>query len=174
MNKTILLDLDGVLTDFVGTTLKIFGKEDLIITQEDMVPQLGVTEKEFWDTIDSIGVEFWSNMAETDECNDILSLVMETGCKWIISSSPSMSPCSVIGKIKWLKKKFGNYFHDYMIGGHKYLMANPNHILIDDFARNCSKFVNNGGKAILVPRTWNGYDYLDVVTYIKTRLSELL
>lgn len=164
--------MDGVLTDFVGSVLKLFGKEDLVITQENMVNQLGITEEEFWNTIDGAGVEFWSEMKETPECDQIIDLVKRTGCTWFVSTSPNLCENSVIGKVRWLKNKFGYFFNNYMIGSSKYLMAGPNRILIDDFTKNCSKFRTYGGQAIIVPRTYNPLSGVNTVEHVKVLLNK--
>jgi hypothetical protein len=59
-----------------------------------------------------------------------------------------------------------------MIGASKHLMANPKHLLIDDNARNCQKFSDAGGLAILFPQRWNEcYDYTgDKCAYIISRI----
>jgi hypothetical protein len=42
-----------------------------------------------------------------------------------------------------------------MLGSQKWLMAKPEHILIDDSDENCTLFRENGGQAVIVPRVWN-------------------
>lgn len=173
-NKIILLDMDGVLTDFVGNALRVFGREDLVITQEDMIIELGVNEEEFCNGIDTKGEEFWAMMPETPECNSIINLVESTGFQWLISTNPSKYKYASAGKEYWLKNKFGYNFTNYMIGKHKYLMAGPDRVLIDDFAKNCHKFMKYGGDFILVPRPYNSLSNVDTLTYITKCLNKYL
>lgn len=170
----IILDMDGVLTDFVKAALPLFGKDiDYPITKTNMEEALGITTNEFWGAIEKAGHDWWANMPETLECDEILNLCQH----FVISTSPLMSVHAVTGKIEWLRKKFGSKFNNYMVGKQKQLMSKPGNILIDDFETNVNKFrsVSNPGDAILVPRPWNkGRDLnlrgMQLVKYIKHEL----
>ena len=76
-----------------------------------------------------------------------------------ISTSPSRAPASSMGKVHWLQQFFDPRFRQYMLGSHKYLMAKPGVVLIDDSDVKCTKFIEAGGDAIVFPQPWNGnYD----------------
>lgn len=83
----IILDMDEVITDFVGAACRAWGTrtEEVLKNWEpgkwDMTEPVGKTirgtplaEKEFWDKINN-NSEFWSEMNETLFVHDILSVV---------------------------------------------------------------------------------------------------
>jgi 5'(3')-deoxyribonucleotidase len=76
--------------------------------------------------------------------------------KVIICTSPSMNPSCAEQKIRWLRRIFGPYFHNYMIGSNKSLMSRKGNVLIDDYESNVTRFVTSGeGTAILFPMKTN-------------------
>lgn len=178
----LLLDMDGVLTDFIKQALPLFGKPiDFPIVHPSMEVPLGITAEEFWATIDAAGEDFWATMPDMPECDAIIDMVSNTGIKWLISTSPSRSPHAASGKMKWMRRKFGSSFNSFMIGSHKYAMSHPGNILVDDFEKNIKKFITksedvpNPGRGILVPRPWNKLGVLkpdcDVVKFIETNIT---
>lgn len=45
-----------------------------------------------------------------------------------------------------------------MLGSKKWLLAKPDHLLIDDLDKNVHQFILHGGNATLVPSDWNTFD----------------
>lgn len=152
--KTILLDMDGVLVDFVGDACAVLGVDPSVAKSWNFFNDLGMSEPEFWSRIDKVGESFWAGVSEHEWCDELLELANSFG-NVVISSAPSRSPYSSSGKVRWLKNKFGEGFRDFMLGKHKHLMANANTILIDDNDDNVAKFSRNGGHGILFPQRWN-------------------
>lgn len=161
--KTIYLDLDGVCTNFVEACIGAngFDSQKVIETwKKDFRGEfrafkvLGISNSDFWKSIEKVGEEFWSEMEAYDYFNDLYYKLSEKGQVYFLSS-PSMSPSSLSGKLKWLQKFFGRSFQDYVITPNKELLAHKNAILIDDYPRNIEKFIQAGGNAILFPQYWN-------------------
>lgn len=172
----IILDLDDVLVDFVGGVCKLLGitKQDLekhwTPGNWDIVPSLSKAigmldtfkEKQFWEAINDGGEQFWLELEELPWMNDLDQLVIDSTDDWHIVSSPSYSPCSYAGKVKWLKNWYGNQFDRFAITPHKEIFACENVILIDDRQENISKFRKAGGEGILFPTRGNNlYSFSD-------------
>lgn len=155
MIDQIYLDLDGVITDFDKGWQKVFAVEvDSMKTSywDEPYDITGCTPEEFWGWIDNTE-GFWENLEFTPESKQLLELLEPY--KPVLVTTPS--PNGAGGKQWWIKKHLPEYFHDgrYFIGGRKETLAAPTKLLIDDNDVNCSRFVNHGGQALLVPRPWN-------------------
>jgi len=160
MNKTIVfIDLDGVLCDFVGPVMQLFGKTpDYAIWpkgKRQVHEILGVEKDELWLRIARAGRQFWENLPETPEFRPILNIINSANVPWCIVTSPSKSPACAAGKVAWMKKRFGRRFEDFFLCAHKYLLAAPSRLLIDDWDANTTAFENAGGAALLWPQQWN-------------------
>lgn len=161
MHKPILLDMDGVLADFVGGALKAHGIERFNSLhwppQWDMATELGISDDEFWAPIHDGGAEFWRQLEPLPWAQELWD-----GCAALgsitISTSPSRDYESRKGKLDWLAQHFdanvGCYF-----GRDKWLMARHG-ILIDDSDANVQRFCEKGGQAVLFPRPWNALAFL--------------
>ncbi len=164
--RTIFLDMDGVLCNFVGGFCALHGK-----SADEVFPpgqqgnyefhdSLGMTRDQLWRSIDAVGEDHWANMQPYP-----WALELYEHCKsvapTIILSTPSLHHSSLSGKCRWLQKYFGSRFRDYLLGPRKEECARPDTVLIDDFETNCEKFAARGGKAIVFPRPWNGLWQLD-------------
>jgi hypothetical protein len=166
MIKDILLDMDGVCTDFVGSVLRAF---ELSTEEQARLYKnwphgeyhvnrlIGVSRNAMWKKIDSKGVEFWSEMPEYPWFDkfyaDLSEIAPVTFC-----TSPGRSHMAASGKIQWLQKKFGSGFDKYVLTPHKHLLSKQDSALIDDSNENIDGF-NNGpscfGLGLLFPRPWN-------------------
>lgn len=151
------LDLDGVLTDFVGASLAHHGKQlRMKDVRWDFPSQIGFSgtwASEFWDPL---GHDFWADLPWTGEGKSLL-LGLEDLFKdnILILSSPCKTVGGVEGKVKWIKDNLPDYSRKFFIGPQKHLLASPQHILIDDHDGNTDKFDAHGGRSVLVPRPWN-------------------
>lgn len=170
MNKlSVLLDMDGVVADFIKGVCNLFAinypnlyrdysPATFNMAEEIHFKELGITNRKIYDALDAEGESFWTNLNSYDGArgfyNQLCSLVGSDNV--VFSTSPSSQPECTTGKIKWLqqftrKKSFKNF----MVGHHKYLMAKPNILLVDDKEENVYSFLEAGGKAYLFPRPWN-------------------
>ena len=158
----LLLDMDGVLTDFIGYSHKWYGlsysddpKEySYPLGEWDIDLLLPISQEGFWEGLTH---QFWTTMPWTKDGKDLLQLLEETvGVSNItICTCPCQDPSSVSGKLVWIKKNIPQYSRNYMMTTRKELCAREDTVLIDDRDRNVERFREAGGKAILVPRLWN-------------------
>jgi 5'(3')-deoxyribonucleotidase len=184
MGVRILLDMDGVLVDFLNTLKEIFPEVDPEWPPKewDVHKLFGVSENDMWDRVHALGDSFWADMPTYDWMEQLLDMVSELSDEWYISTSPSNHPSCVSGKLRWLQDAFGERFGNYFLGRNKFVLANSKAILIDDNDDNVNDFREAGGKAILFPQPWNSNrDRIDSdaiyggrLHYVRDRLEKAL
>lgn len=167
------LDMDGVLVDFVNGALREHGHTiPAGMVKWDFNKQLNIPDPEFWGPF---GRSFWANLEWMREGQELLSELeaLFTPEHIVILSTPCGTPGCAEGKLDWIKKHLPKYKRQYLFGPAKHLCASPSHILIDDYDHNVDKFRTYGGKACLVPRSWNTNEHLtssnqyDVKTFME-------
>lgn len=181
--RRIILDMDGILTDFVGAACKAWGTTVEQITphweigkvwdlSEPISGAIGSFVEDFWRPIDKDRT-FWSDMDETKWHDDILQVVRKMADEWHIVTAPSACVTSYGGKLAWLKTNYGSGFDRFAITPHKEIFAQPGVVLIDDNEKNCAKFIEAGGSAVLFPAYYNRlYEYrFDPVQYVYNELK---
>lgn len=176
MNLEILLDMDGVTTDFINHYKRLFGYEHVVIDRPNMEECLGISSNEFWNNIDKMGASFWASMPLMPDAMEIIGIVQKYDPNFCFSSSPSLCAGAGTGKILALQKHFGRGFTRYMIGKEKWRMSKSGVVLIDDFATNCDKFTgvkHYPGSAILLPRPWNDNRHIEPLSYLEDWLDIL-
>lgn len=159
-NWQILLDMDGVLADFVGGIARAHGRPDPYTSKSsfgvfDIERLWGMTSKEFWFPADSL--EFWAGLSPTPEAFPLVSLCQSLVGRHNIAilTSPSSSVQCIPGKRQWIDRYFPQYASRMIFGSAKQFLAAPHRILIDDRDSNVDSFIMAGGPAILLPRLWN-------------------
>lgn len=150
--------MDGCITNFSKGCELIFpnySKEHKPL--DDMISHLKISKKEFWDTIDSYGENFWLNLEPEEWAYELINIVKFYDRDFTILTSPSRSHHAGSGKILWLQKFFHKKFSNYIItpAKNKQRNANKKSILIDDNEKNCEEFRSRLGYTILFPRIWN-------------------
>jgi len=157
----ILLDVDGVLVNWTARTAEYFGtteeelKKKWVFGDFDIEAALGATSEELWAKIDGGGHEFWEHIPEYPWAKDLYEKCKSIAPTYFLTT-PSNHPSSHHGKVKWIHKFTGNdKFRDYMLGPNKFICANRDHFLIDDYDRNINQFREAGGNGILMPMYWN-------------------
>lgn len=160
--QQILLDMDGVLVDFLSGALKAlnrnFNKTYTIEEYADKFGQwgtydfYGISKAEFWQSIEETP-DFWYNLKPMPWYKELYSFLSEMGDITIITS-PSLDPSCAMQKLQWLDNYMNIKSDAVFMGSRKYLMAG-NGILIDDYSENVNKFRLAGGEAILIPSNWN-------------------
>jgi len=179
----ILLDMDGVLCDWVGAACVAFGKdpEEIIKIQPsgtfDIEVGLGITRDKLWERLDGIGEDFWANWIKAYPWATQLYAACKEMAPTYILTSPSTHVVSCAGKIRWLRTfTQDEKFRDYVLTTHKHLLAKPNNVLIDDDNEKVTTFRAAGGNAILFPQQWNArfedYHRLGKLRYLDV-LSDL-
>lgn len=162
----IFLDMDDVLVDFKGGWCNFNGrKRDCPETQEHWrVWSAGgdtsrFSQEFFFNGIDG-NEDFWTGLEPLPWMEDLVSLVDQVSPDWHVITSPGPCDTTYSGKVKWLKRYFGNFFDRFCITPHKYLFAQPGTLLIDDRESNVRGFITHegkltGGQALVFPRDYN-------------------
>lgn len=156
----VMLDLDGVLVDFVRGCFKRFDRTD--IEYNDIAWDLekiffpNMPPKYFWE---HLGYEFWATLPWTPGGEYFLNQIIHVAGQEniIFCTSPCATKGCAEGKIEWLNQNVSHMKRQYMITPMKHFAAKGN-ILIDDHKPNCDKWMEHGGTAILYPQPWNGTD----------------
>lgn len=153
--------MDGVLSDWVGETCKIFGKiasdydNKWIQGNPQIEKTLGISTSSLWDAINSRGSLFWENLPELPWARELYSECCKRAETFFLTS-PSHDPPSLDGKLRWICKFTGDTkFRNYLIGSPKFLCASKNTVLIDDTDIKIEDFRKNGGSGVLFPQPWN-------------------
>jgi len=173
-HKTILLDIDGVLADFVGATLALFGRQEVSVDRWNFHTQLGMTSNEMWNRIDGAGHDFWADMPKLPWADELVEMLIRSGLTTILCTSPSLSDGCNSGKVAWIRKNFPQFHRQFMITPCKHLLRGD-FVLIDDSDDNVKKFRQNSQPAILFPQPWNlNMDLIaNRIGYIKFSLEGL-
>jgi len=172
----IFVDLDGVLCDWVGGVLDLFGKNistfDWPRGEYRVWKALGLkNEDELWEPIDRHGSTFWATLDPYPWRDDLWEAAEAIGNACILSS-PSYDPGSASGKTEWLQEWKGERFRKYALTPAKTMFAGPDSVLIDDSDEKIKAFARAGGRGILFPREWNSA-YELAADPIKVVLREL-
>lgn len=179
------LDLDGVLTDFVGELSRQMSIDffDLFSDSDGAIKHLDVflTDRNDRIKLDKLlnDRKFWENLPFTNEAPEILSLCEEWfGDKNVyIFSDPAGRPEAAAGKLAWVIKRLPGYVNRFLLGHCKYVCSNVRSVLIDDNDDHIKEFERNGGYGILVPRPWNTSKNRDgnwVISYIEANIRRAL
>lgn len=155
--KKALLDMDGVVVDFVRGVLKWYGSDvsygDITWNLEKTVAPT-LEPSVFWD---NLGYDFWVNLPFTPKGQLLTQYVLqmfgeENVC---ICTSPCRTPGSIEGKIEWIRRHIPQLQRRFMVTPVKEFAASKNRFLLDDNNENCKKFNEAGGVSILIPQPWN-------------------
>ena len=172
--KRILLDMDGVLVNFVDAALTVHNIkpiENWTPGVEDVCDLVPMSKNDFWGKIDKTSHEFWANIPKYPWTDDLIKIVKKSNIPFTIATKPSRNMFSASGKIECLRRLFGKKFNDFMIGGQKYLMANPETLLVDDWTPNMKPFIDAGGQFYLFPQPWNKGNIDDRLTGLERILK---
>jgi 5'(3')-deoxyribonucleotidase len=160
--QQILLDMDGVIVDFLGGAIKVLNRDyNKTITIEQYATEFGkwdtydfygITVEQFWESIDKTP-DFWYRLNPMPWGRELYKFLSEFGEVTIVTT-PNLHPDCASQKLKWLNGYLGIKSNAVFLGARKYLMAG-NGILVDDYHKNVESFREAGGEAILVPSNWN-------------------
>jgi len=155
----VLLDLDGVLADFVGAACRLHSRPNPYLESESLgnygiQELLGIPDDLFWK---DMGEEFWASLDLLPDAREIVSLLERYhGVKNIcILTSPVRTPGCTRGKMRWIEEHFPQFRRSFLIGPAKEFCAHENSILYDDYEQNILRFATAGGAAFLMPAPWN-------------------
>lgn len=151
-----LLDMDGVLVDFIGGACKHHGIKNPYdypanLGKYDLMELILIKPEEFWKTLDR---EFWANLDPMHDFDPIMQLLeIEIGLKNIcLLSSPCQTEGCMEGKLDWIKKYLPDFKRRFLFGPAKHFCSRNSRLLIDDSEMNTDSY---DGQSILVPRPWN-------------------
>lgn len=176
----LLLDMDGVLADFVGGVCIAHNRpnpyeDPANFGKFDMEHLWGITHHEFYEPTNN--VEFWANLRKTPEANALVELAEDLVGEQNVAilTAPSRADQCLIGKRAWIASHYPRYGDRLIFAPmrSKRFLAGPTNILIDDRDRNVDDFIAAGGHAVPVPRSWNRWHAdrhrtLDYVTLMTT------
>ena len=178
-----MLDLDGTISFWEKSVAKICNIDindkkvrEKLKNGKRMETFVGGDDK-MWPLIDKEGEKFWTNMEILPWGRRLYNLLKETGDYFCFLTSPSNNPICASGKIKWLKKHFGENFKDFLIGRNKHLCASPTSILIDDNKDKIKKFKQFGGHVFQWPNPFKlidgDVDINDIIKELKDFIKEI-
>lgn len=177
----ILLDMDGVVVDWVTPVARLFGREkDELIPNwprgkfdiENVLP--GVTSDILWSKINERGEDFWAEMPEMPWARRLYDGCKERGNVYFLTAPSNKGGC-LAGKLRWMQKFTGDeWFKNYLIGKPKFLCGKPGSILVDDADKNIDAFNEEGGYGILLPHVWNTNHHIemDPIDYVFAQIDE--
>ena len=136
-------DMDGVLTNFEGSFLKVSDGQTCNVYEYEQ------GSEEFWKLIDAEGLKWWSEMPWMPD-GKLLWYYIENMKPYILSAPAKRLPQSREGKKIWAGRELGNDVTLRLTKAKlKQTFAHPNAILIDDMQRNINQWRNAGGIGIL-------------------------
>lgn len=167
----IYIDMDGVLTDFVGHMCVSIGYTGgWPAGVYDVELATGINP---WKSLEREGLNFWTTMPKTQEADALMGLIRERD--YYICTALTLDPMAAAGKLIWLRQHFPCVRNRYVITTHKHLLAKPGDILIDDSDDNVDRWNKAGGRGLLFPRRWNSlYHISHQYEYIRHHLEGLL
>lgn len=188
MIERILLDIDGVLVNFVAGACRLFGKTEEEIMpfwkkgEESMCKALGHDQEELWQKIEAAGPKFWIELPVFPWAKEIYRICQEHAPTAFLTF-PTPDPGCIIGKYEWIKMFTGEKRpRGFLIGDAKDFCACPTNLLIDDQMKNIRSFSAANGITLFFPRPPNDIpeDYcayvkkfLDLRTNVKNKTRSL-
>lgn len=158
------LDMDGVLCDFAGGLARRYRKKmsDLPTGVYDMSKLLGTTFEEIDDQIKG-DYMFWRELKPYPRASQVLHLFQSVGQVKILSSPWPDSICCYTAKLDWCQEELGFNPSDVILTPHKYLLAGPNRVLIDDRHDLCEQWVSWGGLGAIVCPAHHNSDQVQLI-----------
>lgn len=159
----ILVDMDGVLCDFVACVCEMFGKNPIAVQNNwkpgnyDICPEIDVSPEKLWEKVEEEGEDLWANLKPYPWAREMYDWLKAQG-DVIILTQPTLAPSCLAGKLRWLYEFTGDEkFRDFVMTPRKDAFAVESRILIDDSDKNIEKFqaACPETKTILFPQPWN-------------------
>jgi 5'(3')-deoxyribonucleotidase len=163
MITRILLDMDGVLADFVGHILT--PDEHATVRGQMNIPKaIGITEKDMWKRTEA-DPDWWANIPPYNHTDDVIPAILEAlSDEWeqrtiefyIVTQPHDENPHCTPQKRQWVKDNLTDVLIQALVPtGNKHMLANSFTLLIDDDPRHVMRFRESGGHAILFPSHCN-------------------
>lgn len=154
----IFFDMDGVLADFVGGSLRVHGKQlHPSEVQWDFMCQVGFAgggDPGFWEPLSN--PSFWAGLEPLEDGLALFRTVEAlVGHERLGILSSGLCPGSCDGKRAWIDRHLPGYGKRVVFCTMKGLVGAPGKVLVDDHDLNADQFAEAGGRSVLVPRPWN-------------------
>lgn len=171
----ILLDMDGVLSDFVTAISAVHHRPSPYLDPAnwgtwEMEKIWGISVDDFYSPTDNI--EFWANMPCMPYGSHLVDDLVDTYGEdnIAICTAPTQSQYCIPGKRQWMKRHYAQYpdlARRMIFTKEKWFLSAPGMVLYDDRDKNVEDFVSRGagGGAVLVPQLWNRR-YAEVSPYV--------
>jgi 5'(3')-deoxyribonucleotidase len=178
----LLVDMDEVLTDFVGGCLDMYGRSPKWFEANhqpgvwSIVQTLGVTDSELWRDINALGTRFWLGLRPTPWAYELRGFLHQfPRNSWYVVSSPGHGEAAHSGKRQWLRKFFYSDFRNFIFTSDKWLLAKPGRVLIDDRESSIEVFREHDGHGIVFPSLLNSlYEHRgNPLMYVKGQIHAL-
>lgn len=161
MLKYIYVDLDGVIFDMCFAAASLFMPptearklvDEWPIDCPDITVLLGISKGQFWKAVDN-APNFWDNLPKFHWTDELVKYLHSLDVPVFVCTSPSSNPDCVAGKLRSLQKNKIVKHRHFVITPHKFLLARPDAVLIDDNDKKCNEFRDNGGKVLQFPMMW--------------------
>jgi len=178
----IMVDLDDVFNNFTACAMRFLGCPPCEFPVEcgyDIVAAMNLKHPtinnwvpwQIWGMLDDT---LWEDMTTSDLHDTLLDHCVDIVGRdnvFICSTLTNNVSCTS-GKLKWMQKHLPDWIQNqYVFTTKKYLLANKNTLLIDDYHGNTLAFEGAGGRAILVPRPWNPYNCYDTRSFVEGSLN---
>lgn len=179
MVKNILFDLDGVLVDWKGGVCKLLDIDEYDPIARKILKSDGPIEGYKFGTtndVDNIvqeaGYEFWRNLELLPWAMELWDEINSLGKEVFIVSASGKFHAGAHAKLDYILEKLNT--RKYVLTKYKYLCANPQSILIDDFYRNVKEFQKAGGIAYEWPNQYKIIDGEEDYKLHIQRIKELI
>lgn len=140
--KKVMVDLDGVLTDFDKQLAELLNKK--LVRGWDFG-----NDPKIWKKIDDAGSRYWAHMDWMPDGKELWDFIKKLNPT--VLTAPSRHSSCKAGKRVWVKKHLDDT--PIIIDKKKYEHAKEGYILIDDREKNIKKWKEAGGIGILHKNT---------------------
>lgn len=177
---TILLDMDGVLTDWGGEVLKLAGRsrEEQVVQETELsgshpaFEELVGGRENLINLIKDEGREFWLRIPKLPGADLLVSTLQQLPHQILVCTSPGSWPIAAAGKIEYLEQNWPGL--DFCICKNKHKLASPHKFLIDDYKPWIDNFSGLGGHTFHWPNAallYGNRDIVSVLSELKLRIQ---
>lgn len=141
MTYKLYIDMDQVLVDFDRGVFKTLGYYPQYYVEKHI-------HSKMVEEVEKLGKDFWINLEWTINGKKFWSLIEDYKPQPIILSSPGRFSKAIEGKNIWINKNINSSI-PRIYSTEKWMYAESNTILIDDWNKNIEKWKKAGGIGIL-------------------------
>lgn len=182
--RQIFVDLDDVLNTLAPHMLRAVGcqvaPDDYAIWPRGVYYEIEIvanamlgTDYSFETFWQAIPPEAWVTIPKTCFADSLLAICASLVGKQnvYIATATTDAPCCASGKMEWIQRYLPSWIHrQFLLTPCKYLVSNPESLLIDDNQENIIAFQKRGGHTITAPRPWNEFRGCEPSGHIVTQL----